>query len=302
MAIAYLFKPHDKDLGGGFRVRRVLPAAAKQSVGPFLFFDHMGPVEAEPGARHDVRPHPHIGLATVTYLFEGAILHRDSLGTVQRIEPGAINWMTAGRGIVHSERTPEDLLGTRRRTHGLQLWAALPREHEEAEPTFSHTPAADIPEVAFDGGQVRVLVGSAFGRTSPVPTLMQTLYLDVRLEAGKAMELDRLPDETAVYPVEGELAIDGEAVPEHTMAMLEPGAAVRLSSPTGVRFVVIGGAPLDGKRFIYWNFVSSRQERIEQAAGDWEQERYRPVPGDAERIPLPPTPPSWKRAGQEPHG
>jgi redox-sensitive bicupin YhaK (pirin superfamily) len=299
MAIAHLFKPHDKDLGGGFRVRRILPAAAKQSVGPFLFFDHMGPVEAEPGAKHDVRPHPHIGLATVTYLFEGAIMHRDSLGTVQRIEPGAINWMTAGSGIVHSERTPEDLLGTRRRTHGLQLWAALPREYEEAAPMFSHTPAADIPDVLFDGGELRVLVGSAFGHTSPVPTFSQTLYLDVKLEAGRAMELDRLPDETALYPVEGDIAIDGELVPAHTMAMLETGAAVRVSSEAGARFVVIGGAPLDGKRYIYWNFVSSSRERIERAASEWEQDRYAPVPGDTERIPLPPTPPSWKRPDGE---
>jgi redox-sensitive bicupin YhaK (pirin superfamily) len=295
MAIAHLFKPHDKDLGGGFKVRRILPAAAKQSVGPFLFFDHMGPVEAEPGTRHDVRPHPHIGLATVTYLFEGAIMHRDSLGTVQRIEPGAINWMTAGSGIVHSERTPEDLLGARRRTHGLQLWAALPREFEEAAPMFSHTPAADIPDVLFDGGELRVLVGSAFGHTSPVPTFSQTLYLDVKLEAGRAMELDKLPDEAALYPVEGDIAIDSELVPAHTMAMLEPGAAVRVSTEAGARFVVIGGAPLDGKRFIYWNFVSSSRERIERAASEWEHDRYAPVPGDTERIPLPPTPPSWKR-------
>jgi redox-sensitive bicupin YhaK (pirin superfamily) len=295
MAIAHLFKPHDKDLGGGFKVRRILPAAAKQSVGPFLFFDHMGPIEAEPGTRHDVRPHPHIGLATVTYLFEGAIMHRDSLGTVQRIEPGAINWMTAGSGIVHSERTPEDLLGTRRRTHGLQLWAALPREYEEAAPTFSHTPAADIPDVLFDGGEVRVLVGSAFGHTSPVPTFSQTLYLDVRLEPGRSMELDYLPDETALYPVEGDISVDGELVPANTMAMLEPGAAVRVNSEAGARFVVIGGAPLDSKRFIYWNFVSSSRERIERAASEWEQDRYAPVPGETERIPLPPTPPSWKR-------
>jgi redox-sensitive bicupin YhaK (pirin superfamily) len=299
MAIAHLFKPHDKDLGGGFKVRRILPAAARQSVGPFLFFDHMGPIEAEPGTRHDVRPHPHIGLATVTYLFEGAIVHRDSLGTVQRIEPGAINWMTAGSGIVHSERTPEDLLGTRRRTHGLQLWAALPREFEEAAPTFSHTPAADIPDVMFDGGELRVLVGSAFGHTSPVPTFSQTLYLDVKLEAGRAMELDKLPDETALYPVDGDIAIDSELVPAHTMAMLEPGAAVRVSTEAGARFVVIGGAPLDGKRFIYWNFVSSSRERIERAASEWEQDRYAPVPGDADRIPLPPNPPSWRRPGSE---
>lgn len=295
MAIAYLFKPHDKDLGGGFKVRRILPAAARQAVGPFLFFDHMGPIDAEPGSSHDVRPHPHIGLATVTYLFEGAIMHRDSLGTEQRIEPGAINWMTAGSGIVHSERTPDDLKSQQRRTHGLQLWAALPREHEETAPDFSHTPSSEIPEVEFDGGMLRVLVGTAYGQTSPVPTFGETLYLDVHLEPGRLMALNDLPEEVALYPISGDLVIDGEEVPAYTMAMLEPGAPVRVETQAGTRFVLIGGAPLDGRRFIYWNFVSSSQERIEQAASDWEQERFTPVPGDRERIPLPPKPPSWKR-------
>lgn len=295
MAIAHLFKSHDKDLGGGFTVRRILPAAARQSVGPFLFFDHMGSVQAEPGTRHDVRPHPHIGLATVTYLFEGAIQHRDSLGTEQRIEPGAINWMTAGSGIVHSERTPSDLLDVPRRTHGLQLWAALPREHEEAPAAFSHTPADAIPEVALDGATVRVLVGSAFGATSPVPTFSQTLYLDVRLDPGAAIQLDDLPQEAALYAPFGAIEIDGEAVGHNTMAMVESGAAVRVSSRDGARFVVIGGAPLDGKRFIFWNFVSTRRERIEQAARDWEAQRFVPVPGEHESIPLPPLPASWQR-------
>ncbi|OON63324.1 hypothetical protein B0920_08000 [Massilia sp. KIM] len=295
MAIAHLFKSHDKDLGGGFTVRRILPAAARQSVGPFLFFDHMGPVEAQPGSRHDVRPHPHIGLATVTYLFEGAIMHRDSLGTEQRIEPGAINWMTAGSGIAHSERTPEDLLDKPRRTHGLQLWAALPREHEEVPPSFSHTPADQIPEIGFEGGKVRVLVGSAFGHTSPVPTFSQTLYLDVHLAPGASIELDRLPEEAAFYAPFGSIEIDGEPVGHNTMAMVEPGAAVRVSSAEGARFVVIGGEPLDGRRFIFWNFVSTSRERIEQAARDWEAERFVAVPNDSERIPLPQWPPAWRR-------
>jgi redox-sensitive bicupin YhaK (pirin superfamily) len=294
MAIAHLFKPHDKDLGGGFKVRRVLPAAAKQSVGPFLFFDHMGPVDAPPDAKHDVRPHPHIGLATVTYLFEGAIMHRDNLGSVQRIEPGAINWMTAGSGIVHSERTPEDLVGKPRRTHGLQLWAALPREHEEAPPSFAHTPAAAIPSVRFDGGEARVLIGSAFGHTSPVATFAETLYLDVRLDAGGSLVLDNLPEEAAIYAVQGAIGIDGEQVELHTMAMVEPGMAVRVDSAAGARFMVIGGAALDGRRFIFWNFVSSSRERIEQAAADWERERYAPIPGETERIPLPEWPASWR--------
>lgn len=295
MPIACLFKPHDKDLGGGFVVRRVLPAAARQSVGPFLFFDHLGPIDAAPDANHDVRPHPHIGLATVTYLFEGAIVHRDSLGSVQRIEPGAINWMTAGSGIVHSERTPADLAGKPRRTHGLQLWAALPRAHEETAPSFSHTPADAIPAVRFEGGEVRVLIGRAFGRTSPVATFSETLYLDVRLSPGRALLLDQLPEEAAVYAVSGDIAIDADALAPHTMAMLEPGSAATVSSAAGARFVVIGGAALDGRRFIYWNFVSSSRERIEQAASDWERQRYAPVPGETERIPLPPQPPSWRR-------
>jgi redox-sensitive bicupin YhaK (pirin superfamily) len=295
MAIAHLFKSHDKDLGGGFTVRRILPAAARQSVGPFLFFDHMGPVEAQPGARHDVRPHPHIGLATVTYLFEGAIMHRDSLGTEQRIEPGAVNWMTAGSGIVHSERTPDDLVDKLRRTHGLQLWAALPREHEEAPAAFSHTPARDIPEVAFEGVSVRVLVGTAFGRSSPVPRFGETLYLDVQLAPGGSIQLDGLPEESAVYAPIGAIEVDGEAIAANTMAMLEPGAQVTVSSSAGARFVLIGGAPLDGRRYIFWNFVSSRRERIEQAARDWEANAFVPVPGDDERIPLPAWPAAWRR-------
>jgi redox-sensitive bicupin YhaK (pirin superfamily) len=287
MAIAHLFKSHDKDLGGGFTVRRILPAAARQSVGPFLFFDHMGPVEAQPGARHDVRPHPHIGLATVTYLFEGAIMHRDSLGTEQRIEPGAINWMTAGSGIVHSERTPDDLKGKPRRSHGLQLWAALPKAYEEVAAAFSHTPAADIPEVDFPGGRARVLIGSAFGHTSPEPTFMETLYLDIALEAGAEMVLDHLPEQAAIYVVEGALAIDGEALAPFTMAVVQTGSSARLSTAAGVKFVVIGGAPLDGQRFIFWNFVSSSKERLAQASADWEQQRYAKVPGETEWIPLP---------------
>jgi redox-sensitive bicupin YhaK (pirin superfamily) len=287
MAIANLFKAHEKDLGGGFKVQRLLPAAAQQAVGPFIFFDHFGPVDAPPDANHDVRPHPHIGLATVTYLYEGAIVHRDSLGSVQRIEPGAINWMTAGSGIVHSERTPLELKGKPRRTHGLQLWAALPREHEEVAPSFVHTPASAIPVVSFDGGEVRVLIGSAFGQTSPVATFSETLYLDIKLEAGREIRFGDLPEEAAIYPVAGELAIDGEPLAGNMMALIEPGSAPRVASATGARFVIIGGAPMDGRRFIAWNFVSSSKERIAQAAQDWEQQRYPGIPGETEFIPLP---------------
>jgi redox-sensitive bicupin YhaK (pirin superfamily) len=287
MTISNFFKAHDKDLGGGFFVRRVLPAAAKQAVGPFIFFDHFGPVDAPAGANHDVRPHPHIGLATVTYLYEGAILHRDSLGSVQRIEPGAINWMTAGSGIVHSERVPPDLVGKPRRTHGLQLWAALPSEHEETTPGFTHTPAHAIPVATFEGGDARVLIGSAFGLTSPVATFSETLYLDIRLDAGCELELSDLPEEAAIYAVGGDIFIDGEAIEPGMMAYLEPGTSARVSTVTGVQFVVIGGAPLDGHRFIFWNFVSSSKERLAQAADDWEQQRYAKVPGETEWIPLP---------------
>lgn len=288
MPIQLYFKPHEKDLGGGFKVRRVLPAAAKQAVGPFIFFDHFGPVDVPPEANHDVRPHPHIGLSTVTYLFEGAMMHRDSVGSIQRIEPGAINWMTAGRGIVHSERMAPELKGRPHRSHGLQLWAALPAAHEETEPSFAHTPAEAIPAIDIDGGHVRVLIGSAFGATSPVATYSETLYLDVRLDAGSALVFDSLPEEAAIYPVSGDLALEGEALAPNTMALADTAQPLRVATEGGARFVVIGGAALDGQRFLFWNFVSSRKERLVQAAEDWEQQRYDKVPGETEWIPLPP--------------
>ena len=287
MTITHLLKGHEKDLGGGFMVYRMLPAAAKQAVGPFIFFDHFGPIEVQPDDDHDVRPHPHIGLATVTYLFDGAMDHRDSIGSVQRIEPGAINWMTAGRGIVHSERTPLDLADVVHRTHGLQLWAALPVDSEEDAPSFTHTPAADLPSVDVGGVTVKVLIGSAFGVTSPVHMYSPTLYLDVVLQAGQQLQLADLPDEAAVYPVSGELQIDGVAQPLHTMALLDRAApAPLLHAVTAVRLVVIGGAAI-GHRFMYWNFVSSRRDRISQAADDWAQQRFDKVPGETEWIPLP---------------
>ena len=290
MNIAQLLKGHEKDLGGGFVVRRYLPAAMKQAVGPFIFFDHFGPVDVPADADHDVRPHPHIGLATVTYLFEGAMEHRDSLGTLQRIEPGAINWMTAGRGIVHSERTPQDLVGVPHRTHGLQLWAALPKAHEEDEPSFAHTPASAIPEMLVDGARVRVLIGSAFGHTSPVKTFSQTLYLDVSLKAGQQLELSGLPAEAAVYPVSGSVDVDGAPVPQNTMALLDTSNSQRVSANTDAQFVIIGGEPLDGQRFLFWNFVSSSKERLLKAADDWEAQRFAKVPGETEFIPLPKRP------------
>lgn len=288
---AAILKSHEKDLGGGFVVRRLLPSAVKQAVGPFIFFDHFGPINVAPDANHDVRPHPHIGLATVTYLFEGAIDHRDSIGSYQRIEPGAINWMTAGRGIVHSERTPHDLAGQPHRTHGLQLWAALPKAHEEDEPSFTHTPQADIPVVPLDGAVVKVLIGTAFGQTSPVRTYMQTLYLDVALQAGRELRLEGLPAEAAIYPISGDVLVDGVALVPHTMALLQAGAVPVVTAGGGpVQFVVIGGEPLDGHRYLFWNFVSSSKERLAQAANDWSAQRMGQVPGETEFIPLPKAP------------
>ncbi|TWI69566.1 hypothetical protein IP91_00636 [Pseudoduganella lurida] len=287
MSIAHIIKGHDKDLGGGFIVSRYLPSVIKQAVGPFIFFDHFGPIDVPLDAKHDVRPHPHIGLATVTYLYEGAMDHRDSIGTYQRIEPGAINWMTSGRGIVHSERTPPDLKGKPHRTHGLQLWAALPQAHEEDEPNFSHTPAAAIPELTVGAATVRVLIGTAFGQTSPVPTYAPTLYLDIALPLGETIDLADLPAEAAVYAVTGGVEVDGVSVPLKTMALLDTSKPQRLRALDAARFVVIGGAPLDGHRFMFWNFVSSSKERLAQAADDWDAQRFPQVPGETERIPLP---------------
>ena len=289
MAIVQQLGGHEKDLGGGFLVRRLLPAARQRSVGPFIFFDHFGPADELPGANHDVRPHPHIGLATVTYLFEGAMMHRDSLGTAQRIEPGAINWMTAGRGIVHSERKPDDLRDKRYRNHGLQLWTALPLAQEEVAPSFSHTPADAIPECSVGDARVRVLVGDAFGARSPVPALSPTLYLDIWLPAGGRMELPPLAAEQALYAVESAVEADGEPLPQGMLAVLAPGQPTTVFASTGARLVVVGGAPLDAPRHLWWNFVSSRKERILQASADWEAMRMGTVPGDPEYIPLPPT-------------
>jgi redox-sensitive bicupin YhaK (pirin superfamily) len=280
-----LLSPHTKDLGGGFTVRRLLPSAVRQAVGPFIFFDHFGPVEAGPADNHDVRPHPHIGLATLTYLFEGAIQHHDSSGVSQRIEPGAINWMTAGRGIVHSERTPADLRSQQRRSHGLQLWVALPAADEDMAPSFVHTPAAAIPEIEIGGARLRVLVGEAFGALSPVAVRSPTLYLDIALGAGDAFPLPPAP-ERAVYVVEGDAQLDGEDIPPGRMVVLAEGDEPMLSADAAARVVLIGGAPL-GPRHIWWNFVSTRPERIAQAADDWAAQRLGSVPGETEFIPLP---------------
>ncbi len=265
------------------------PNSSRQAVGPFVFFDHFGPVTTRPGDNHDVRPHPHIGLSTVTYLFEGAMMHRDTLGSVQRIEPGAINWMTAGRGIVHSERAPEDLRGTTHVAHGLQLWAALPKAFEESAPHFLHTPASAIPAFPQPGVTVRVLIGDAFGVRSPVATFAPTLYLDLALAPGASLSLpaDASKFERAIYSVDHPLVLDGTDIPAFTMAVLAPRETVTIVAPRGARCVVIGGAPLDGPRFIWWNFVSSSRERIERAKEDWSTQRMGQIAGEHEWIPLP---------------
>ena len=284
-----IIKGKPRDLGDGFHVSRLLPASEQRAVGPFVFFDYFGPVTFEPGKGIDVRPHPHIGLATVTYLFEGAMMHRDSLGSEQLIEPGAINWMTSGRGIVHSERRPPSLKDVGYTNHGLQLWTALPLAHEEDEPSFTHTPGAAIPQVAVEGAQVRVLIGEAFGAVSPVAAFSRTLYLDVALPAGGEFTLPSLEREMAVYPVLGDVSIDGLASPSQLMSVLQPGAPSLIRSTSGARLVVIGGEPLDAPRHLWWNFVSSRKERIIQARADWEAQRMGRVAGETEFIPLPAT-------------
>lgn len=284
-----LISPHTKDLGGGFLVRRALPAAQRQAVGPFLFFDHFGPVQVQPADQFDVRPHPHIGLATVTYLFEGAQIHRDNLGFEQRIEPGAINWMTAGRGIVHSERRPPDLTDQSYAMHGLQLWVALPEALEDVAPSFVHTPAEALPEIQYPGVQVRVLVGEAFGHRSPVQTLSPTLYLDVQMAPGATLHLPLLAQEQALYVVQGGLLADEQALPLQQL-VLPQGSLDLKAGPEGCRWVLVGGQPL-GHRNIRWNFVSTSKARIEQAEQDWAQGRAEAgmgqVPGETERIDLP---------------
>lgn len=282
-SVALLIPPRSRDLGG-FSVSRVLPVAQKRHVGPFVFWDHIGPADFPPGDGINVRPHPHIGLATVTYLFEGAILHRDSLGSVQRIEPGAVNWMTAGSGIAHSERTdaPEKECG--QRLHGIQSWVALPDAHEEIAPGFRHFPASDLPEMKRDGVHAKIIAGRAFGLESPVPFFAPILYVELKLDEGAQAMLPQEP-ERALFVVSGKALVDGAAVEAGHMAVLQPNAFI-LRAAGELHAILLGGAPL-GERHIWWNFVSSRKERIEQAKADWREGRFAAVPGETEFIPLP---------------
>lgn len=281
-----IIAPRERDLGG-FSVRRVLPHAGRRTVGPFIFFDEMGPKDFAPGQGIDVRPHPHIGLATVTYLFEGEILHRDSLGYVQAIRPGDVNWMTAGRGIVHSERSGPEARKTGGRLHGIQSWVALPRESEETEPGFHHHPEETLPTVERDGVRMRVIAGAAFGATSPVATASPMFYADAALAADAMLALPDALGERAVFVVEGDVSAQGRVIAPHQMVVFEDGAPAALQARGRARVMLLGGAALPEPRHIWWNFVSSRPERIEQAKADWRAERFGRVPGDDERIPLP---------------
>jgi len=289
MAELTILRPRLREVGGS-EVRRALPSAKRRTVGPFVFFDHFGPEDLEPFELRDVRPHPHIGLSTVTYLFEGVSVHRDSIGSVQTIEPGAVNWMTAGRGIAHSERAPAKLAGSPRRTHGLQLWTGLPRTLEESPPAFAHTPSADIPMLERDRARVRLLVGRAWGAESPVAASSETLYLDIALPAGGLLDIPPLTAERALYGVDAAFEIDGQEVEPFVMAVLEAGASVRVTSRAPARIVLIGGEPLDGPRFIWWNYVSSRRERIVEAAEQWSRDHLPRIPGEMDWIDLPDKP------------
>ncbi len=276
-----------RDLGGGVVVGRVLPQIGRHNVGPFVFLDHMGPVALPPGEGMDVRPHPHIGLATVTWLFEGEIVHRDSLGYEQPIRPGELNWMNAGRGIAHSERTPPADRALGARMHGLQFWVALPLAEEDSEPGFVHHGADELPEVVRDGARIRVLAGTVFGATSPVVTKSRLFYAVADVEPGASLEIADDHAERAVYVVDG--GIDEHA--PRTLLVLEPGALTVHAGEHGARLAIFGGDPLDAPRHLLWNFVASSRERLEQARRDWTEERHDRfplIPGDAdERVPFP---------------
>jgi len=278
--------PATRDLGDGFKVRRVLPSLKRRMVGPFVFLDEMGPVRLAPGAGLDVRPHPHIGLATVTYLFDGEILHQDSLGVRQPIRPGDVNWMIAGRGIVHSERTPQALRAAGPSAWGLQSWLALPEREEERAPSFRHHAEKDLPLEAAEGKRIRLIAGTFAGLRSPVETQSDLFYADVSLDPGARLAIPPDYAERASYIVDGSVIIDGESFERGQLLVFRPAAQVVVEAPSKARLMLLGGEPL-GPRYLWWNFVSSSRERIEQAKQDWKAGRFGGVPGDAEFIPLP---------------
>jgi hypothetical protein len=283
-------QPVTHDLGG-FKVYRTLPHKERTTVGPFIFFDQMGPAQLPPGEGIDVRPHPHINLATVTYLFAGAIDHRDSLGTVARIEPGAVNLMTAGKGIVHSERSPADLRPGGPELSGIQTWLALPTAKEEMDPAFEHVAKDALPLVNGSGASARIVMGSLWGATSPVTCHSETIYADLALDAGGSIPIDPGADERAVYLAEGDAILDDVPLEPRVLYVLRPGISAILRSSGGAHVMLCGGAPLDGPRHVWWNFVSSRRDRIRQAREEWKALQFPLIPGDSgEYIPLPEVP------------
>lgn len=291
-AIEHLIKGRETDLGG-FKVLRVLPSAQRRMVGPFVFVDHMGPATFAPGQGVEVRAHPHIGLATVTYLFEGEFIHRDSLGTEQRIAPGDVNWMIAGRGIVHSERTPPELRTRGSRAHGVQTWVALPLEHEDDAPSFEHHAAVALPRIDRPGVAVHVIAGTAFGARAPVGVLSPTLYCSLKFDAAATLAIPAEHGERAVYVVAGVVEIDGELLAAGQMAVLTPGIDVTVRAKSAARAMLLGGAPV-GERLIFWNFVASSRERIDVAKAEWmrysdvaARGRFGSIAGETEFIPLP---------------
>jgi redox-sensitive bicupin YhaK (pirin superfamily) len=288
-ALELVVVPRVRDLGDGFTVRRAMPNEKRQLVGPFIFFDHMGPVQFLAGQGMDVRPHPHIGVATVTYLFDGRVMHRDSEGNALEITPGAMNLMTAGCGIAHSEPTPESARHGREGLFGIQSWIALPQAYEETNPSFQHFDAGNLPVVEEGGVWARVIAGSAFGQKSPVGMLSEWLYVEVVLEPTTSAPLDPDQEERAIYIVEGEVDIAGETFEAPRLLIFRPGDRITVRATRRARLMFLGGAALEGPRYIWWNFVSSRRERIEQAKEEWRSGRFAPVPGDTEFIPLPET-------------
>ena len=286
-AVDILIVPRAVDLGE-MTVRRALPSTKRQMVGPFIFFDQMGPAEFLTNQGIDVRPHPHINLATLTYLFEGEILHRDSPGTEQAIQPGAVNWMRAGRGIVHSERTSLERKRDGQRLFGIQTWMALPEDREEDDPAFLHHGRDSLPHINADGVSARLIAGQAFGETSPLVTASDTLYADIALAAGRSMPIDPTTEERAIYTISGEISIAGDTFGPAQLLVLHPGDRITVRAGSDARFMLFGGAPMGAPRYIWWNFVSSRLDRIEAAKEEWARGRFDTVPGDeADFIPLP---------------
>ncbi len=285
-SVELIIEPRPRDIGG-FEVRRLLPVAQRRSVGPFVFFDQMGPATLAAAHGVDVRPHPHIGLATVTYLFQGEIMHRDTLGSVQVIRPGDVNWMTAGSGIAHSERTPPESRTAGGPLFGIQSWVALPKAHEEADPFFFHHPARTLPKIDGEGKSVTIIAGTGFGQRAPVATFSETLYCDVVLKAGAKIEVPVEHEERAIQPVSGRIRVSGHEVGSGSMLVLRAKAPVVIEALEDSRLMLLGGEPLDGPRNIWWNFVSSSKDRIEQAKMDWKAGRFGQVPAETEFIPLP---------------